>query len=244
MILFIFRCLSGMMLMERCPSITHEIIYSFEKKTLMKTAGSITRSDDLSDLPEKSLFEFQFDVGDPVVVSTEQGHLALAIGHVREISHHQLVLTLDRELRGPPARKSSSDDNNYIAIDDPSTCPETQRERGILYRIDKDEISSSIGLVRWSLIRLITTPTCHRLRNLVIDLSPPEYRSDPDMTSLLDGIRKSGLSLNVDQEDALRKVLTGNDGPSFRCSHSRHAIDSSSFRTCRRITFSWLSNGF
>lgn len=196
--------------MERCPSVTHEIIYSFEKKPRMKTTESLPNSNDLSDSSEKSLFEFQFDVGDPVVVSTEQGHLALAIGHVREISHHQLVLTLDRELRGPPARRTSTDDNNYIAIDDPLTCPETQRERGILYRIDKDEISSSIGLVRWSLARLITTPTCNRLRNLVIDLSPPEYRSDhDDMTSLLEGIRKSGLSLNVDQEAALRKVLTG-----------------------------------
>lgn len=189
-----------MLLKEQYSSIMmNEFIYGFEKSHKEAIVG-------LNTTP--SLLDFQFNVGDPVVISTEQGHIALAIGFVRELTHTHIVIKLDRELRGPPVRKSPFK-NEYIAIDDPTTCPETQRERGILYRIDKDEITNSMGLIRWTLIHLITASDCHRLRNMVIDLSAPEYRAESEILPILK-TQKHMNRLNMDQKEALYKVLTGN----------------------------------
>lgn len=185
-----------MLLKEQYPSVMNEFIYSFEKSHNPTTAPS-----------SKSLLEFQFNIGDPVVISTEQGHLALAIGFVRELTHTYLVLTLDRELRGPPAKKSTLG-HEYVAIDDPETSPKTQRECGILYRIDKDELTSGMGLIRWTLINLLTAPDCRRLRSLVIELSAPEYRPESEIVSTLKALKNMDR-LNGDQREALHKVLTG-----------------------------------
>jgi DNA replication ATP-dependent helicase Dna2 len=186
-----------MLLKEQYPSVTNEFIYSFEKSHDPTAAA----------LSSKSLLEFQFNVGDPVVISTEQGHLALAIGFVRELTHTYLVLTLDRELRGPPAKKKALS-HEYVAIDDPETSPKTQRECGILYRIDKDELTSGMGLIRWTLINLLTMPECRRLRSLVIELSAPEYRPESEIASILKTLKDMDR-LNMDQREALHKVLAG-----------------------------------
>jgi hypothetical protein len=185
-----------MQLKTRYPSVMmNEFIYGFEKTY-----------DEAATPP--SLLDFQFNVGDHVVISTEQGHLALAIGVVCELSHTQIVLKLDRELRGPPVKKEWFS-SAYIAIDDPITCPQTQCERGILYRIDKDEPTSGMSLMRWTLMRLIEAPEYHRLRSLIIELSEPEYRPEEATAAAvverLDVIHR----LNRDQKEALCRVLTG-----------------------------------
>jgi DNA replication ATP-dependent helicase Dna2 len=168
-----------MILLDSHLSIENERLYQFEKSPDFQSK-------------EISFLDSQFHVGDSIILSTEQGKLALANGTLRQLSPFSIMLKLNKDLSCDYGQK-----------------PKPLEERTTsIYRIDKDEITSSMDLMRWSLFHLMTSPKCERLRKLVIDLVSPEYQLDFKYDSLLTSFQEV-YQLNLNQQEALRRILLG-----------------------------------
>lgn len=166
-------------------------------------------------------------VGDPVVISTELGHYALAIGFVVEIEPERVVVTVDRRIKGAPKREDKFDEEirqSFVGMKDLSggeewgiggaglweekrKSAEDDHVDETLYRIDKDEMASGMSLVRNNLIQLFTAEGDERRRKLVVDLEAP--RSVPVMTADEAAGTTGNADLNSDQRRAVEKVLSG-----------------------------------
>ncbi|KAJ1927120.1 DNA replication endonuclease-helicase Dna2 [Tieghemiomyces parasiticus] len=111
------RCLAGLIVLEYPPEDTSEVDgidrfrYRFHRPA--QPATTATSPPEGAGSPSTaaaatsstvSFLHSQINAGDPIVVSSEVGHYALALGFVLEISERELVITLDRALRGIPRR--------------------------------------------------------------------------------------------------------------------------------------------
>ncbi|KAF2667684.1 Dna2-domain-containing protein [Microthyrium microscopicum] len=121
--------------------------YAFEKKTFK--AGFSFR-------------ESQITTGEPIVVSDEQGHFALANGYVTNVSKHRIHIAVDRRLHNARRRKSgfcSQNNQTFSGIMEvepqSSTLKENPLEEPILYRIDKDEFSNGMAAVRNNILQIM-----------------------------------------------------------------------------------------
>ena len=139
--------------------------------------------------------------GDPIVVSAENGHFALAIGFVREVGPTWISVGLDRALLGPPlpladgpapgqplpsARQqpfaglwervppAKGDAAPADSGDVKVTAIRTDWPARLLhtrFRIDKDELAAGMGTIRNNVIGLFTASGDKRLRELIVDLA-------------------------------------------------------------------------
>ncbi|KAK9355845.1 hypothetical protein V1523DRAFT_403638 [Lipomyces doorenjongii] len=145
---------------------------------------------ELSNIYESlSFLTSQINVGDPVIVSDDSGHIALAAGFLKEIAQDTIVVSLDREF-----------DSNQHSI------KSTPHQR-VLFRVDKDEFSSGMALVRNNLVRLIEKDGDIKRRKLIVAKEKPMFLPtiDPRVRAECDG------RLNNDQLKALEKVMTACD---------------------------------
>ncbi|KAK9368011.1 DNA replication factor Dna2-domain-containing protein [Lipomyces kononenkoae] len=126
----------------------------------------------------------QMNIGDPIIVSDEFGHIALAAGFLKEISPDAVVVSVDREF----------DSNN------------SGQGHG-LYRVDKDEFSSGMALVRNNLVRLIEKDGDKKRRRLIVAKEKPMFECG-DEVRIEEG---GGGDLNEDQLKAVSKVMTACD---------------------------------
>ncbi|CAO0795298.1 unnamed protein product [Mucor circinelloides] len=153
-------------------------------------------------------------VGDPVVVSSMQGHINLALGFVSSISTTEIVLDLNEPLRNPPQIGTSAFDplnnqdfNSFIRLK--ADVKGYYSLMNIQYRIDKDEMSSGMAMLRNNLVMLTakssdTFPRGDRLRELIIDLKKPNYQATiPHMPPT--------PNMNPDQRKALKRVIQADD---------------------------------
>jgi DNA replication ATP-dependent helicase Dna2 len=167
------------------------------------------------DSKERSILDTQFCINDFVVVSSEQGHYALATGFVTEITPDYICLTLDKKPRGGPKQATDFDIescHSFLGLQD-----RVKKEKIIKnplgfdlattsYRIDRDELTSSIKLVRQNLVSLLIDNSTRRLRQLIIDLDAPRYgRTFSTLTNYND-LKKD---LNEDQINAFELALKG-----------------------------------
>ena len=78
-----------------------------------------------------------------------------------------------------------------------------------LYRVDKDEFSNGLALVRSNLVQLMSThPIASSLRDLIVHGSPPRFREKGAMAPM----PPSQLGeMNEDQQAAVDKVLQAED---------------------------------
>ncbi|KAG2568352.1 hypothetical protein PVAP13_7NG311300 [Panicum virgatum] len=151
---------------------------------------------DQSDAQCESL-DFSLKCGDPVVLSTKSGRIAVANGSIRDISRSHITVSLPRRLRIP--------DSNSL-----SEPEDLKRE---IWRIDKDEFSSSFAIMRLNLVQLFAqNPQKSHLRNLIVDLEAPRFDSggmfsqDPALSYI-----RSLPNLNNDQQRSLHKILGAKD---------------------------------
>ncbi|KAK9333963.1 DNA replication factor Dna2-domain-containing protein [Lipomyces starkeyi] len=145
---------------------------------------------ELSNMYESlSFLASQINVGDPVIVSDDFGHIALAAGFLKEIGPDTIVVSLDREF-----------DSNQHSI------KSTPHQR-VLFRVDKDEFSSGMALVRNNLVRLIEKDGDEKRRRLIVAKEKPKFLRTihPHIPAECDG------RLNNDQLKALDKVMTACD---------------------------------
>ncbi|KAF1799088.1 DNA replication factor Dna2-domain-containing protein [Mucor lusitanicus] len=148
--------------------------------------------------------------GDPVVVSSMQGHINLALGFVSSISTTEIVLDLNEPLRNPPQLGSSSFDalnnqdfNSFIRFK--ADVHSYYSRMNIQYRIDKDEMSSGMAMLRNNLVLLTAKSNDgERLRELIIDLEKPNYQAaTPHIPPT--------PHMNPDQRKALTRVVQADD---------------------------------
>ena len=158
----------------------------------------------------------QLAMGEPIVVSSEIGQWSLANGYVIGLTKHEITVAVDRKLGR--ARQRQDDFNietnqNFKGImtfgTDTTTSVPTSTNTQILYRIDKDEFSNGLALVRNNLVTIMSSHPIHtKLRNQIIFDAKPSFASSSSMPSL----QLSQLdAMNEDQVAAVTKVLAAQD---------------------------------
>lgn len=170
--------------------------------------------------PGFSFVESQITLGEPIVVSDEQGHFALALGYVTSVHRTHISVSVDRRLHNARTRQAGFDAHTnqvFASIMDvsrkgPQATQIYEDEDPIRYRLDKDEFSNGMATVRNNLVQIMpdTVPGARQIRSLVVDLKPPRFRpiTQPSCESMADAAHDS---LNVDQRRAIDKVMSAQD---------------------------------
>ena len=171
--------------------------------------------------PGFSFIESQITLGEPIVVSDEKGHFALANGYVTSVRKHKIQVTIDRRLHNARAKGSDFDaqrNQTFAGIMEVvengighATMTPTQPDEAILYRLDKDEFSNGMAMIRNNLIRLMEKDVfgVQALRRLIIENVAPTFKPTASAYTLAD--TASQASLNVDQKAAIEKVMSAKD---------------------------------
>ncbi|KAJ5665956.1 uncharacterized protein N7477_008404 [Penicillium maclennaniae] len=164
--------------------------------------------------PSFSFAESQISVGEPIVVSDQKGHFALANGYVIQLSASHITVAVDRKLHNARARTVGFDavkNQSFrgimeIGSGDPSDLENPDEE--MVYRIDKDEFSNGMAIVRNNLICLMDKDLfqARNLRRLIVEGQPPVFKTSSSANKLPDP-----GSLNVDQKEAITKVMSAKD---------------------------------
>ncbi|KLJ08231.1 DNA replication ATP-dependent helicase Dna2 [Blastomyces silverae] len=166
-----------------------------------------------------SFGESQLSVGEPIVVSDEKGHFALANGYVTHISRKRISVAVDRRLHNARTRCSNFDADRHQAFTGIMEIVETggsestvfpeKAEDTTLYRLDKDEFSNGMATVRNNLVCMMDRNMfrTRRLRELIIDGHAPSFK--PTSSSTIPCLVET--ELNIDQKQAIEKVMSAND---------------------------------
>lgn len=165
-----------------------------------------------------SFLDSQLAVGEPVVVSDEDGHFALALGYVTTVRKQRISVAVDRRLHNARIRQPGFDEyNNQVYASIMEVVPEGVRpeqsqarvkEPPIRFRLDKDEFSNGMALVRNNIVSIMADGNfgSEKIRRLVVDLEAPQFKSVATQYTLSDRD-----SLNVDQKKAIEKVMSAKD---------------------------------
>lgn len=152
-------------------------------------------------------------VGDPIVVSSMEGHINLSMGFVSRISTEEILVDLSEPLRAPPDEGSGFDslcNQTYTSfIRNAFSTKDFYTRQDTKYRIDRDEMTLGMSMLRNNLVQLIEKDPVgeskrHRLRQLIVDLDKPEF--DTDVLHL-----PPTPNMNPDQRKALKKVVQARD---------------------------------
>lgn len=168
--------------------------------------------------PGFSFVDSQLGVGEPIVISDEQGHFALALGFVTSVRKQRISVAVDRRLHNARIKQPGFDEHTnqvYASIMDvvpegvrPQDSQGKIKEPPIKYRLDKDEFSNGMALVRNNIVSIMGNSQVgsEKIRRLVVDLEPPEFKSVATQYTLADKD-----SLNTDQRKAIEKVMSAKD---------------------------------
>jgi DNA replication ATP-dependent helicase Dna2 len=168
--------------------------------------------------PGFSFLESELGVGEPVVVSDEAGHFALAIGYVTAVRKNRISVAVDRRLHNARIRQPGFDeaDNQIFAsimevAHEGATSEEASKkikDAPIRYRLDRDEFSNGMATVRNNLVQLMAddVPGARQIRRLIVDLVAPRFKTVATQYAVTDG-----ESLNIDQKLAIEKVMSAQD---------------------------------
>jgi DNA replication ATP-dependent helicase Dna2 len=170
--------------------------------------------------PGFSFAESQITVGEPIVVSDERGHFALANGYVTHIHRLQITVAVDRRLHNARIRKSGfcSQTNQafggIMELDPKSSAPKSSQEEEqspILYRIDKDEFSNGMATVRNNMLQIMDDSVFKAadLRALIIEDREPVFKEPSSGWTL--PAQAEDSAMNSDQKAAVAKVMQAKD---------------------------------
>ena len=169
--------------------------------------------------PTFSFTDSQITIGEPIVISDEKGHFALANGYVTHVRKHRITVAVDRRLHNARVRGKGFDaeiNQTFSGImeivengDHQSTTTPQEPDDQVLYRLDKDEFSNGMAMVRNNLIRIMELDLfgAQALRRLVVEGIAPTFVSSAPMTFNT----ASQSNLNVDQRNAIGKVMCARD---------------------------------
>lgn len=197
------RCFSNVVLipssftMDPGASKINRFAYTFEKQTLD---------------PLFSFSESQISVGEPVVISDENGHYALAKGFVTSITRSRISVAVDRRLHNARAKAPDFDEvtnQKFAGIMSLESSRVIQQDQKTRYRLDKDEFSNGMATTRNNLIQMMTHDTFRSrgLQSLIVDKKPPSFKPLPSSYA----IAGSQSQINADQRGAIDKILSAED---------------------------------
>lgn len=167
-----------------------------------------------------SFTESQITVGEPIVVSDEKGHFALANGYVVQVSPKRITVAVDRRLHNARSRASgfnAEHNQTFRGIMEvfeegaaQSTANPYEPEEETVYRIDKDEFSNGMAIVRNNIISMMEKGLfqAKQLRRLIIEKEAPTFMP-PSSTYTMSASDKTDL--NIDQRRAIDKVMSARD---------------------------------
>jgi len=167
--------------------------------------------------PGFSFTESQITVGEPIVISSEQGHFALANGYVTKVSAKRIGVAVDRRLHNARRRRKDFDETSHQAfygimeVGQESSVPTADDEEPTIYRLDKDEFSNGMATVRNNLLAIMDDSTyrSHELRQLLVEGRAPVFTPVPTAYSL--GSSASQMQINSDQHAAIEKIMSAKD---------------------------------
>lgn len=170
-------------------------------------------------IPAHSFMESQLAVGEPIVVSDEQGHFALALGYVTSVRKNRISVAVDRRLHNARVRQPGfNEETNQVfagimEVEGPGARQDRHAQGGkgqepMRYRLDKDEFSNGMATVRNNLVQIMANDVfgAREIRRLVVDLVPPRFKAEPTQYEIADQ-----AMLNVDQQRAIQKVMSAED---------------------------------
>lgn len=173
------------------------------------------------DSPNFSFGDSQITTGEPIVISDELGHFALANGYVVHVSRKRITVAVDRRLHNARTRtpgfhheknQSFRGIMEYGGEDAPlsTASPIEPEEEGTAYRLDKDEFSNGMAAVRNNLVCMMQKDLfqAENLRKLIIEREAPIFKPSAS-TRKVPKLAEAGL--NVDQKKAIDKVLSATD---------------------------------
>jgi DNA replication ATP-dependent helicase Dna2 len=168
--------------------------------------------------PSFSFTESQITLGEPIVISDEKGHFALANGYVVRISPNRISVAVDRRLHNARVRCKGFDaerNQSFRGIMEvgqkhgSSSVDMEDPEEPMVYRLDKDEFSNGMATVRNNLVSLMENFSLSiQLRKLIIEGQAPKFKSSPSTAMKRSS---SQANLNVDQKQAIDKVMSAKD---------------------------------
>jgi DNA replication ATP-dependent helicase Dna2 len=157
----------------------------------------------------------QLIAGEPVVVSAESGQWALANGYVIAATRHEITVAVDRKLSSARQRLQGFDEaknqafQGIMSVNGDGTGEVQSSASSVLYRLDKDEFSNGLALVRSNLVTLMSSHPIHtKLRNQLILNAKPIFAtatSNPVLPPSQLG------EMNEDQRATVGKVLGAKD---------------------------------
>ncbi|KAF9895416.1 Tripartite DNA replication factor [Aspergillus nanangensis] len=168
--------------------------------------------------PSFSFTESQLTVGEPIVISDEEGHFALANGYVVHVSPKRITVAVDRRLHNART-KAEGFDARYnqsfrgimeIRDDGAASSAPLEPEEETVYRLDKDEFSNGMAIVRNNLVSMMERDLfqASNLRKLIVEGEAPKFKPTSTITKMLG---TDNASLNVDQKRAIDKVMSARD---------------------------------
>jgi DNA replication ATP-dependent helicase Dna2 len=170
--------------------------------------------------PGFSFTDSQLTIGEPVVISDEKGHFALANGFVTKVRPTRITVAVDRRLHNIRRKAQNFDPktnqsftgvmevtSNGTQFDPEPSNPDDP----LLLRLDKDEFSNGMATARNNIIRLMERDLfrARELRQMIIEGVAPSFKpTSPAYT--LSG-PASQQDVNVDQRLAIEKVMSAKD---------------------------------
>lgn len=155
--------------------------------------------------------DFHIIVGEPIMVSSEDGQLALAKGYALAITSDSITIGVDRRLHNTRTRQDGFDSvNNQVfagTVDYVESNISASRfaDTNVSYRIDKDEFANGFAQVRTNLVQLLIRDY-DRLASMIIDLKAPSFKTTPTAYNV-----ENAANLNEDQKNAIEKVMSAKD---------------------------------
>ncbi|KAJ5203048.1 hypothetical protein N7449_005127 [Penicillium cf. viridicatum] len=164
--------------------------------------------------PGFSFAESQISVGEPIVISDEKGHFALANGYVVHTSSSHIKVGVDRKLHNARSKTAGFDavtNQSFRGImevgkEEPAALENPSEQ--LVYRIDKDEFSNGMAIVRNNLICIMDKDLfqARQLRRLIVEGQAPAFKTTSSSYTISDP-----GNLNVDQRQAIDKVMSAKD---------------------------------
>ncbi|KAJ5935398.1 hypothetical protein N7466_004945 [Penicillium verhagenii] len=165
--------------------------------------------------PGFSFADSQITAGEPIVVSDEKGHFALANGYVIEVSRLHITVGVDRSLLNTRSRTAGFHpvtNQSFTGImeveKDGDYVLENPLDERQTYRIDKDEFSNGMANIRNNLVCMMDKELAQskHLRRLIVQGESPVFKPSSSAYTIADP-----GSLNVDQKQAIEKVMSAKD---------------------------------
>jgi len=186
-----------------------------------KTAYTFSSATAVSEDTSESMLSAQISTGDMVVCSTEDGQFAISTGFVQSVQNASITVVVDDHLRVRERRSTIPGMDVSVELQDQVPL----ELQAVKWRIDRNEMAVGFSTCKRNLLKLFVGEECtpdhslrhkgmqaktgasrghSRLRELVVDLMPPEFHRAAPTES-------HELHVNQDQAKAVHKVLSARD---------------------------------